>query len=68
MFGFLQQTLGSLEAGRPIGDGKLLEAARAIDAAVDAVCRDGKTLTYDLGGTAKCSEVGAAIAERVRRG
>ncbi|HEV8360626.1 MAG TPA: isocitrate/isopropylmalate dehydrogenase family protein [Candidatus Thermoplasmatota archaeon] len=53
--------------GHRRGDGKFLDAARAIDAAVEAVCRDGKTLTYDLGGTAKCSEVGAAIAERVRQ-
>jgi 3-isopropylmalate dehydrogenase len=41
------------------------EAARAVDAAVAQVLAEGKTLTYDLGGAAKCSEVGSAIASRV---
>jgi 3-isopropylmalate dehydrogenase len=49
-------------------DAKLGHAAKAIEDAVAAVCAEGKTLTYDLGGTARCSEVGDAIAARVRRG
>ena len=28
----------------------------------------GKVLTYDLGGSAKCSQVGSAIASRVKAG
>jgi len=52
--------------GHQRGDRKLLEAAQGLEAAVAAVCAEGKTLTYDLGGTAKCSEVGEALARRVR--
>ncbi|MCA1813666.1 MAG: hypothetical protein LC624_06915 [Halobacteriales archaeon] len=51
--------------GRKKGDAKLVAAAEAIERAVGLVCSEGKTLTYDLGGTAKCSEVGSAIAKRV---
>lgn len=49
------------------GDDKLRKAADAIEAAVAAICAEGKTLTYDLGGTSKCSEVGQAVAEKVRK-
>jgi 3-isopropylmalate dehydrogenase len=52
--------------GHRRGDRRLLDAAQAVEDAVAAVCAEGKTLTYDLGGTAKCSEVGEAIARRVR--
>jgi isocitrate dehydrogenase (NAD+) len=42
-----------------------LEAAARVDRAVAAVLTEGKHLTYDLGGTAKTSEMGAAIAEKL---
>ncbi len=43
----------------------LTEAAAAVEDAVVSVLKAGKVLTYDLGGTAKCSEVGTAIARGV---
>ena len=46
-------------------DPKLGAAAKGVEAAVADVLREGKVLTYDLGGTAKCSEVGDAVAARV---
>ena len=41
------------------------EAAKAVEDAVHKVLEEGKVLTYDLGGTAKCSEVGKEIAKMV---
>lgn len=41
------------------------EASRSIQDAVETVLKEGKTLTYDLGGTAKCSEVGNEIASKI---
>jgi isocitrate/isopropylmalate dehydrogenase len=49
-------------------DKGLREAAKAIESAVERNLAEGKWLTYDLGGTAKCSEVGSAIASRVSKG
>jgi isocitrate/isopropylmalate dehydrogenase len=49
-------------------DEKLQTAAEKLEAAVAAVLSEGKTLTYDLIGEAKasrCSEVGAAVEERL---
>ena len=40
-------------------------AASAVERAVEGVLSEGKALTYDLGGSAKCSQVGTAIAGRV---
>ena len=40
-------------------------AADRITKAVDAVLTEGRCLTYDLGGTAKASEMAAAIAEKL---
>jgi 3-isopropylmalate dehydrogenase len=51
--------------GERFGDGRLAAMGRAIEAAVAAVLADGKALTYDLGGGARCSEVGRAVAEAV---
>ncbi len=46
-------------------DPALVNAAKAVEAAVASVLEEGKVLTYDLGGTAKCSEVGSAVAARM---
>ncbi len=54
--------------GRRKKDKTLIDAAVAIEHAVEAVLREGKVLTYDLGGPAKCSEMGTAIAHRVAAG
>lgn len=51
-------------------DDRLTRAASHVEAAVAAVLREGKTLTYDLIGeekAARCSEVGAAVDEILRR-
>jgi isocitrate/isopropylmalate dehydrogenase len=45
----------------------LREAAKSIESAVERHLAEGKRLTYDLGGTAKCSEIGTAIAARVSK-
>jgi isocitrate dehydrogenase (NAD+) len=41
------------------------EAARRMDAAIAAVIAEGKTVTYDLGGTAGTQAMAAAIAARI---
>ena len=51
--------------GRRRGDKALQEAAVAVEGAVETVLTGGKVLTRDLGGTAKCSDVGTAIAAAV---
>ncbi len=53
--------------GRRKGDRALLEASVLVERAVEAVLREGRALTYDLGGDAKCSEAGTAIATAVER-
>ncbi len=53
--------------GRKRGDATLRKAADAVEGAVEAVLAEGKVLTYDLGGNAKCSEAGTAIAAAVTR-
>jgi isocitrate/isopropylmalate dehydrogenase len=50
-------------------DNRLTNAATAVEAAVADVLKEGKTLTYDLVGderAAKCSEVGAAVQNRLK--
>jgi 3-isopropylmalate dehydrogenase len=50
-------------------DERLARAAVKVEAAVAAVLKEGKTLTYDLIGeskAAKCSEVGRAVEEKLR--
>ena len=49
-------------------DPRLGRMQASIEAAVARVLREGKRLTYDLGGTARCSEVGEAVREAVARG
>lgn len=62
----VQMMLGWL--GERKGDGSLLGASAAVETAVKAVLSEGKHVTYDLGGKAKCSQVGDALAEAVRGG
>ncbi len=52
--------------GRRRGDKALMKAADAVETAVESVLAEGRVLTYDLGGTAKCSEAGSAIAAAIR--
>jgi 3-isopropylmalate dehydrogenase len=52
--------------GREDGDERLREASQAIEAGVADVLADGPR-TYDLGGDARTSEVGEAVAGRVDR-
>jgi 3-isopropylmalate dehydrogenase len=53
--------------GRRKRDETLRESAAAVERAIEAVLKAGKTLTYDLGGTAKCSQVGTAVARAVSK-
>src|ERR1043165_8399528 len=51
-------------------DTRLLRASERIEAAVEELLSEGKTLTYDLIGEEKasrCSEVGAAVEEKLRK-
>jgi len=52
--------------GRNRREPKAVEAARCIDAAVDKVIAQAKSLTADLGGTASTMQMGDAIAAAVR--
>lgn len=54
--------------GRKEGDAKLATAAERIEKAVSDVLGRGKTLTYDLGGESKCSQVGDAVLAVVKGG
>jgi 3-isopropylmalate dehydrogenase len=51
--------------GRTRNEPKAAEAARRVDAAVDKVIREAKSLTADLGGTASTTQMGDAIAAAV---
>jgi len=53
--------------GRKRGDRTLLQAADVVERAVESVLAEGRVLTYDLGGPAKCSDAGSAIANAVTR-
>src|SRR5690349_15634918 len=51
-------------------DERLMHAAEKVEAAVEELLSEGKTLTYDLIGEEKasrCSEVGAAVEEKLRK-
>ena len=52
--------------GRRMDDPEAISIAAVIDQAIEAHLLEGSTLTYDLGGSASCSDVGIAIAERVQ--
>jgi 3-isopropylmalate dehydrogenase len=50
-------------------DEHLLRAAAMIEDAVEALLKEGRTLTYDLAGekqASRCSEVGTAVEEKLR--
>jgi len=44
------------------------DAADRVETAVRSVIAEGKTTTYDLGGSAGTREFGEAVASRVRSG
>lgn len=46
-------------------DPRLMKAARSVDEAVAGTLSEGRTLTYDMGGSSRCSDVGSAIASRI---
>lgn len=48
--------------GRKNEQEELVQIAKLIDDSVADHLRDGKSLTYDLGGSASCSEVGISIS------
>jgi 3-isopropylmalate dehydrogenase len=54
--------------GERFADERLGQAARALEGAVASVLAAGAPLTYDLGGAARGSEVGAAVARAVEAG
>ena len=51
--------------GMTKGEKKLIDASNRIEKAVAKVLKEGKTLTQDLGGNARCSEVGDAITAKI---
>ncbi|MBI4392878.1 MAG: isocitrate/isopropylmalate dehydrogenase family protein [Euryarchaeota archaeon] len=52
--------------GKRHNDAKMVQGARLLEQAVAAVAAEGKTLTYDLGGSAKTGEVGGAVVQQVK--
>jgi 3-isopropylmalate dehydrogenase len=50
---------------RRSNDDDLLHVSKLIDQSVAEHLKDGKSLTYDLGGTTSCSGVGIAVADRL---
>ena len=49
---------------RRSNDDSLLNVSKILDQSVAEHLKDGLLLTYDLGGTASCTDVGSAIANR----
>jgi tartrate dehydrogenase/decarboxylase/D-malate dehydrogenase len=41
------------------------DAAKAVEAAIERVVREGRVLTRDLGGQASTQDVGKAVAEAI---
>ncbi len=53
--------------GRRKKDKALRASAAVVESAVESVLKQGNALTYDLGGSAKCSDVGTAAAASVTK-
>ncbi|MBU7015203.1 MAG: isocitrate/isopropylmalate dehydrogenase family protein [Theionarchaea archaeon] len=53
--------------GEKKSDDRAKEAAGAVEKAVGSVLQRGKPLTYDLGGEARCSQVGDAVVEAIKQ-
>mgnify|MGYP006084809251 CR=1 FL=1 len=51
--------------GRKNGEDELIQIASLIDDSVAEHLVNGKSVTYDLGGTASCTDVGESIANRL---
>ena len=51
--------------GRKFDDAKLISGSLKIDLALQEVVAEGSTLTYDLGGNSRSSDVGTAIADKL---
>lgn len=51
--------------GRKFNNEKLIKAGVEIEQAVQETILEGKTLTYDLGGSARCSDVGNTIISKI---
>ena len=51
--------------GRKTNDEDLIAVGNLIDESVAEHLKDGKRLTYDIGGSASCSDVGISIAARL---
>jgi isocitrate/isopropylmalate dehydrogenase len=51
--------------GTRFADARLAAMGQSMESAVASVLAEGRCLTYDIGGSASCSEVGAAVAARV---
>ncbi len=47
---------------------QLKEKATILENAIASVISEGKKVTYDLGGTAKTTEMGDAIIKRIKYG
>ena len=45
---------------------KLKEGSNHVERALTEILKEGKIKTYDLGGTSKTTEVGDAIASRIK--
>jgi len=50
---------------RRSNDDGLLKVSKILDQSVAEHLKDGTSLTYDLGGTASCTDVGTSIANRL---
>jgi len=53
--------------GKKKSDKKLIQASKDVELAVTKVLEEGKVLTYDLGGSSKCSEVGDEVRAQLKK-
>lgn len=52
--------------GRKYKDNKALLASQSIESSIEELVKEGKTLTYDLGGKSSCSQVGNALIKKIK--